>query len=560
MSMMAMAKQSDWLPPKQLSNFPSYLAFTLTLGLALLFARAWPRLAYPEVWAEDGTQNLPGFFANGFGDLFSPLNGYLVLVSKIISITAASLSITYYPLTSTILAWAVALFVFCLIAWSPLFLRGQLLLAIAYLLVPSNPEVYGLPLYTFWLVSVLLFILPFWDPNRPYVLLRATITVIASLSSPACIIVVPLLVLRAIHLRERKGEVALALVAVVCAGLQAWTMLSFRGLVTTSVPYDTLELIIPRFLGSYLVGNLASTLESIAGIALLIFLAISVYRQPRSIVMWCLLYLWAGAVFMTLTRVGFKIHHELYGPRYFFYPFILLSWLLIQCALSEQNRVLRSISWGLLLLAAVNAVPVLGRTHDRLDWRGHLETCQHFANYSIPIHYDGAAPRSWSLRLSQSQCVSLLSRDHLYRSSGAHPRTYPATVSDFAENIPKRFGVSARVLDIFGVNEWNGSDFERSAIDGLRIVGSHVSSDADIGSLTLRLRRGDTLLFRSGPTGGGQTLEVLADGFIPMLLPIASEWRQLDFSNDLLPESFLVRFTDQGKGWGEWSAVALRID
>src|SRR5215475_5493181 len=131
--------------------------------LILLLVRAWPRLLNAQVWDEDGTHNLPGFFKNGLADLFEPLNGYLVLVPKLITISAASISFSQYPLISTLLAWGVTLAVCYIIATAPIQLRGGLLLAVACLLVPSDPEVFGLPLYTFWWVSILLFVVVFWN-------------------------------------------------------------------------------------------------------------------------------------------------------------------------------------------------------------------------------------------------------------------------------------------------------------------------------------------------------------------------------------------------------------
>jgi len=86
-----------------------------------------------------------------------------LLVPKLITISAASISFSQYPLISTLLAWGVTLAVCYIIATAPIQLRGGLLLAVACLLVPSDPEVFGLPLYTFWWVSILLFVVVFWN-------------------------------------------------------------------------------------------------------------------------------------------------------------------------------------------------------------------------------------------------------------------------------------------------------------------------------------------------------------------------------------------------------------
>lgn len=108
--------------------------------------------------------------------------------------------------------------------------------------------------------------------------------------------------------------------------------------------------------------------------------------------------------------------------------------------------------------------------------------------------------------------------------------------------------------------EWSGSDSWHSKIDGLTVMGSWRQSDADTGSIVVRLKRGDKLLYRSGPTGGRQTLQVNEDPSTFSVLPIATEWAVLEFSDKKFPDSFTVKLSDNGDAWGEWSAIALKTD
>ena len=93
---------------------PSTLSVSVLVLLAfgLLLLRAWPRLLYPEVWIEDGTENVYGLIQNGPLDIFRPIGGYLVLIPKLISLLSLSVSFTYYPIVSTVLAWIFTIF-FC---------------------------------------------------------------------------------------------------------------------------------------------------------------------------------------------------------------------------------------------------------------------------------------------------------------------------------------------------------------------------------------------------------------------------------------------------------------
>jgi len=80
-----------------------------------------------------------------------------------------------------------------------------------------------------------------------------------------------------------------------------------------------------------------------------------------------------------VSRAGIDfIHQVLAGPRYFFYPFIIQSWFLLQIASTESNRLLRGAAWFILFIAVLNASPVLDRKQDDLNWKAHLDSCQRY--------------------------------------------------------------------------------------------------------------------------------------------------------------------------------------
>lgn len=106
-------------------------------------------------------------------------------------------------------------------------------------------------------------------------------------------------------------------------------------------------------------------------------------------------------------------------------------------------------------------------------------------------------------------------------------------------------------------NAWTGSDFEKSKFPDILILGSFINSDADVGSITVIMGRGDKILYRSGPTGGRQTIGIDATGFSPLTLPISTSWGLLEFSGQHLPVKFKVKFSDNGDAWGEWSAIGV---
>jgi hypothetical protein len=57
-----------------------------------------------------------------------------------------------------------------------------------------------------------------------------------------------------------------------------------------------------------------------------------------------------------------------------------------------------------------------------------------------------------------------------------------------------------------------------------------------------------------------QMVEIMNSGLAPTQLPLAKDWVTLEFSDSRLPDNFLLKLTDQGVGWVEWSAIALKVN
>jgi hypothetical protein len=123
----------------------------------------------------------------------------------------------------------------------------------------------------------------------------------------------------------------------------------------------------------------------------------------------------------------------------------------------------------------------------------------------------------------------------------------------------KKFDFSGVVGDaaISSDRGWGGSDYLKSVLEGMVIKGSLVTSDADKGILTMAASRGNRFLFRSGPTGGRQVLKIVGTDLV-QVMPVATEWVWVELSGHNLPDKFEMELVDDGDGWGEWSAVALR--
>ncbi len=538
-------------------NIKAHPVLVGLLLLALLASRRWQQLVSPQVWAEEGTQVLAGFINNGWGALFEPVNGYLITIPKLISYTAMSASFSYYPVMALVLTWLFIIGVCLAVAYSPTMLRGPVFCAIAALSVPSDPEVFGLPLYTFWWSSLLLFLVALWDARVPKTGLRLTYVFLGGLSSPLIVAILPVLYFRVFLYRSRSTEKAVATTATVIAGVQlALILQSTAGSAPPVSSFFTF--IIPKFFGYYLSGPYAKNIGLLwlAGLTLSGMIAWWLIRERRRPVAWITTYLLAVSIALSVARVDPAIIHPIYaGPRYFFFSYVITSWVLIQLFIDSTDAALVRTAAGVVLTAAhINAVIVWSRYHEDLMWKHHINSCRNFIEYAIPVHYDGRAALAWAFVVSGTACTDLLANDVMTSPETIDPLpTFPFTTIDPVDIERQRLSV-VKIVD----NSMSGTGYLQSVVPGYPVICFYDKSGSDTGRIALELQRGDTLLYRSGPINEGQRLIIKGyeHEFLQALAPSA-EWVGLSFANGRLPPRFTVIIEDRGKRRGEWSAVAI---
>ncbi len=395
---------------ERLPNRAFYYFLLFLLFFLLLYWRRSAQLLHPQVWDEDGTQIIPGLLVHGWKSLFYPVNGYLIFVPKLISAVSLSISGLYYPLISTILAWIFVVGVCMAISLSPIMLRGGPLLALFTLLVPCDPEVFGIPLYTFWWASLLLFLVALWDPKSTDLKWRLAFTVLGGLSSPMIFLLAPFLVLRVFLLKQKFREFTILITALFCCSAQTLAMLHASAPLTVGLPNThNLKEILPKFIGGYLAGNFVRTTDHLIWIAAAIFLVFLAWLSPfvlRRPAYMFLIALWCGAAYIIASRVDLSIlQTRVSGPRYFFLPFVLLAWFLVS-VLSEAERYgLKWFAAALLLASVLNMWPVRSRAQRDFHWAEQLANCGQADPFSMAISFDGQRP--WFVQLNRSECQAL---------------------------------------------------------------------------------------------------------------------------------------------------------
>jgi hypothetical protein len=120
----------------------------------------------------------------------------------------------------------------------------------------------------------------------------------------------------------------------------------------------------------------------------------------------------AASVLATVSRTPLSVIHPFSGgPRYFFFPYIFLAWLLLYM-LADIGKAPRCGIY-IVFLGAFTQFALYGQRHnDRISWHTELNRCTAAgdATYPLAIHFDGALSRAWHVPLTGTECSELKQR------------------------------------------------------------------------------------------------------------------------------------------------------
>jgi hypothetical protein len=390
-------------------------AITLAaLTVVVVLLRRPDQFAAPYVWVEDGTQNLRDFLDHGWSSLWHPISGYFSLPIKFIHALSMTVSFRWLPEISLALTLVFCYGVLAAIAFAPTTLRWPFACAVAVLLVPTDAEVFGVSLYVGWWGTLLVLLALLWNMDGRRGGLRLVLIAVGALSSPLVVGLVPLYALRAALLRRRNEFVATAATTVFAA--MQWIAVSRAGVVPGTGMLDVnMATVVERFFGFYLDSSdrFAATGGAVyLGVMLVLFLAGAwlAFRKELGPAFVLLGLALGVAIITSISRVGVESIHPIYGgPRYFFFPYILLSWVLVQIA-SLDRAALRLSACMLMAMAVRNTLDGGRRTHQALDWRGEIAQCLSAPSTQLRIHFAGDANVVWRVSMTREECAALLRR------------------------------------------------------------------------------------------------------------------------------------------------------
>lgn len=382
----------------------------LVLAAIIIAGRRWFQFVHPDVWVEDGTLVIPSYVEHGWFGLFTPVAGYLIIPAKLVSFIALSITFVHYAFVSTVLATIVQASCVAAIASAPTMLPARIVCAFAVVFLPSGTEVFGLPVYTFWWTTLMLFVALLWNSDG-YFGTRVALLAVGALSSPFVIAMVPIFAVRA-AVERRRSDIIVCVWAVVFAVIQAYYVMrenAASGNLITSLL--NIKVLISKYFGTALF-SLSIHGAGAFGFLLISFLLLGFFTMTRKDrLAYFLLGLCLGAAIVSsVARVPVTAPHPLLaGPRYFFFPLIITIWMLIWIAFRSRR------SWAVVSSTFLGAyIPSLAvdfffaQQVAKQPWSQQVQTCMTSESYTFDIQY-GLPFIHWQTTLSGQDCRRLAS-------------------------------------------------------------------------------------------------------------------------------------------------------
>jgi hypothetical protein len=391
---------------------------TVIVCAAILAARRPEQIRNPQLWAEEGTIWYAEAYTLGARALVRSFGGYLNTTQRVVAAVAQWADPARVPAIFVTAAFLLTIYVAARTQSGRFPLPPHVGYALAVVLVPDTFEVL-LFLNNIDRITAagLILVLLSRDARRWWEHAHdAAATVLFGLTGPYCILFAPLFVWRALQRRTRQS-VVLAVLVTGCALIQGTLIgLHEKGRLADAGPvamgYGEIE---PRRLpavpgmrvaGSLLVGSRVPAdyplpVETALGIGAVVVVGYLALRRGRARTERA----WLGIAFLLVLASALyrcrlvlpDLCHAVYGNRYFYFPQLMVLWLLV--ALAAEGRRWRSWSAAALLawILAVNLPRLRESGLPDMHWGDFAARIRAGEAVEIPTNPGGVEP--WIVRL-----------------------------------------------------------------------------------------------------------------------------------------------------------------
>lgn len=408
---------------RRLSGLRAFLTrpplwITVLVCAAILVARRPAQLRNPQLWAEEGTIWYAEAHTMGARALLRSFGGYLNTTQRVVAALAQWADPARVPAIFVTAAFLLTIYVAARTQSGRFPLPPSVGYALAVVLVPDTFEVllFLNNIDRITAAGLILVLLSrdarrWWEHAHDF-----AATVLFGLTGPYCILFAPLFVWRALR-RRTRASVAVAVLVTGCALIQGTLIgLHERGKLADAGPvamgYGKVEpgriLAVPGmrvagslFVGSRVPADYSLPVETALGIGVLAFVGYLVLRRGTARTERA----WLGVAFLLVVAAGLyrcrlvlpDMCHAVYGNRYFYFPQLMVLWLLV--ALAAEGRRWRS--WGaaalLVWMFAVNLPRLREPGLPDMRWGDYAARIRAGEAVEIPTNPGGVEP--WIVKL-----------------------------------------------------------------------------------------------------------------------------------------------------------------
>jgi hypothetical protein len=346
------------------------------IALLALFARMPDRVIYGFLWGEDGPVFLQQAYVIGLRSIVTPYAGYLIVIPRFI---AFSFSLLSDPTRSARpFMWASALILCASCAYLFSFARSRMpepaawIFALAPILVPHQGEVWLNITNIQWVIAPLLLVL-LWE--MVYVGIGRTklfVLILMTLTGPFGLLYSPMVIVFMVRTR-RFSRGAMMYFAAVAVQFVCVLVSPPVNMAPGEPPHPLIDYLhfpwtrqfLHHLVLDYLMPvdwvNRLGNHWAVAAIACVLGLTLCVALAGRRLICAALAAIAVGfwAIGILRTRVwGFDLTWYGSGARYFFIPFVFMTWALLLSITTTRYPTVRFIGGFLLVMMAIDSISV----------------------------------------------------------------------------------------------------------------------------------------------------------------------------------------------------------